>query len=166
MLFGNRPSIPFVSDAIYSDLDKDKDKDKRKLIDVTYRCTPDSVNYKKHTYQTHVKTWPWHSWWCPTVVHQATGYYQQKAIWVNRKCLEDKGVALASDLDLWWGLKCPLLPVWVMGYICVQQLVESGLPTCVAVTFGENLPFLVINEYRLHQILWFAVITCFGPCFE
>ena len=47
-----RPSIPFVSDASYNDLDKDKSK----FIEVTCRYTPDNVDSKKNNYQAHVKT--------------------------------------------------------------------------------------------------------------
>ena len=47
-----RPSIPFVSDASYSDLDKDKSK----FIEVTCRYTPESADSKKNNYQAHVKT--------------------------------------------------------------------------------------------------------------
>ena len=49
-----RPSIPFVSDASYSDLDKDKDKSK--FIEVTCRYTPENADSKKNNYQAHVKT--------------------------------------------------------------------------------------------------------------
>ena len=47
-----RPSIPFVSDASYSDLDKDKSK----FIEVTCRYTPENADSKKNNYQAHVKT--------------------------------------------------------------------------------------------------------------
>ena len=47
-----RPSIPFVSDATYGDLDKDKSK----FIEVTCRYTPDNADSKKNNYQAHVKT--------------------------------------------------------------------------------------------------------------
>ena len=49
-----RPSIPFVSDASYSDLYKDKDKSK--FIEVTCRYTPENADSKKNNYQAHVKT--------------------------------------------------------------------------------------------------------------
>ena len=47
-----RPSIPFVSDASYGDLDKDKSK----FIEVTCRYTPDNADSKKNNYQAHMKT--------------------------------------------------------------------------------------------------------------
>ena len=47
-----RPSIPFVSDATYGDLDKDRSK----FIEVTCRYTPDNADSKKNNYQAHVKT--------------------------------------------------------------------------------------------------------------
>ena len=47
------PSIPFVSDVSYSDMDKDKDKSK--FIEVTCRYTSDSANSRKNNYQAHVK---------------------------------------------------------------------------------------------------------------
>ena len=40
-----RPSIPFVSDASYSDLDKDKSK----FIEVTCRYTPENANTTQWT---------------------------------------------------------------------------------------------------------------------
>ena len=44
-----RPSIPFVSDASYSDLDKDKDKSKSKFIEVTCRYTLENPIPRKTT---------------------------------------------------------------------------------------------------------------------
>ena len=48
----NPPSIPFVSDASYSDWDKDKGK----FIEVTIRYTLENADSKKNNYQAHVKT--------------------------------------------------------------------------------------------------------------
>ena len=47
-----RPSIPFVSDASYSGLDKDKSK----FIEITCRYMPKNANSKKNNYQAYVKT--------------------------------------------------------------------------------------------------------------
>ena len=49
-----RPSIPFVSDVSYSDLDKDKDNSK--FIEVTYRYMPENADSKKNNYQAPVET--------------------------------------------------------------------------------------------------------------
>ena len=46
-----RPSIPFVSDASYSNLDKDNSK----FIEITCRYVPENANSKNNNYQAHIK---------------------------------------------------------------------------------------------------------------
>ena len=48
-------------------------------------------------------------------------------------------------------------PVWIMGRIHMQQLVEANLPTRPTTTFGTKIPLLSFNNDRLCQVLRFYV---------
>ena len=71
-----RPSIPFVSDTSYSDLDKDKSK----FIEVTSRYTPENANSKKNNYQAHVKTFDHGTPEDVLLWFKATGDYQEETL--------------------------------------------------------------------------------------
>ena len=79
-----RPSIPFVSDASYSDLDKDKSK----FIEVTCRYMPENADSKKNNYQAHVKTFDHGTVILTTYIRHVVNTITYKCVYNQQSSLE------------------------------------------------------------------------------